>query len=51
MNIKDIINKKDNKKILTYEELKYTVDNYLSNNINDEDMTLFLKSILKNDFL
>lgn len=49
MNILDIIRKKDNKEELTYEEIKYTVDNYVNGNINDDDMTLFLKSVLKND--
>ena len=49
MNIKDIVIKKDNKEELTYEELKYVVDNYINGNINDEDMTKFLKSVLKND--
>lgn len=49
MNIIDIVNKKDNKEELSYEEIKYAVDNYVSGNINDDDMTLLLKSILKND--
>ena len=49
MNILDIIKKKDNKVELSYEEIKYTVDNYVNGNIKDEDMTLFLKSVLKND--
>ena len=49
MDIKDIILKKDNKEELTYDEIKYTVDNYVNENINDEDMTLFLKSVLNND--
>ena len=49
MNIHDITNKKDNKEELSYEEIKYVVDNYLYEVINDDDMTLFLKSILKND--
>ena len=49
MNIKDIILKKESKIELTYDELKYTVDNYVSGNIDDENMTLLLKSILQND--
>lgn len=49
MNILDIVNKKENKEELTYEEIKYAVDNYVSGNINDDDMTLLLKSIMKND--
>ena len=49
MNILDIVNKKENKEELTYEEIKYAVDNYVSGNINDDDMTLRLKSIMKND--
>ena len=49
MNIKDIVIKKSEKKELSYEEIKYFVDNYINGNINDEDMTLLLKSIMKND--
>lgn len=49
MSIEEIVNKKDNNIELSYEELKYTVDNYVSGNINDNDMTLFLKSVLKNE--
>ena len=49
MNIKDIVIKKNEKKELSYEEIKYFVDNYINGNINDEDMTLLLKSIMKND--
>lgn len=49
MNILEIINKKENNQELSYEELKYTVDNYINGIINDNDMTSFLKSVLKND--
>ena len=49
MNITDIVKKKDNKIELSYEEIKYIVDNYVNGNITDDDMTLFLKSVLKND--
>lgn len=49
MNIEEIVNKKDNNIELSYEEIKYTVDNYVNGNINDNDMTLFLKSVLKNE--
>ena len=49
MNIKDIVIKKDKKQELSYEEIKYAVDNYINGNIDDNDMTLLLKSIMKND--
>ena len=49
MNIENIVLKKDNKEELTYDEIKFVVDNYVSGSINDEDMTKFLKSVLKND--
>ena len=49
MNINDIVKKKNNNVELTQEEIKYTVDNYVNGNISDDDMTLFLKSVLKND--
>ena len=49
MSIEEIINKKENNIELTYEEIKYVVDNYVSDNINDNDMTSFLKSVLKNE--
>lgn len=45
MNIKDIINKKNNNLSLTKEEIIYAVDNYTSGNINDIDMTAFLKAV------
>ena len=49
MNVLDIVAKKNNKEELSYEEIKYTVDNYISGDINDEDMTLFLKAVKKNE--
>lgn len=47
MTINDIINKKENNISLTKEEIEYTVNNYVLGNINDEDMTLFLKAVKK----
>lgn len=49
MNIKDIINKKENKLELTKEEIDYVVNNYVNGSISDEDMTLLLNAITKND--
>ena len=49
MNIKDIINKKENKLELTKEEIEYVVSNYVNGSISDEDMTLLLSAITKND--
>lgn len=49
MNIGDIINKKENKLELTKEEIEYVVDNYVNGVINDNDMTLLLNAITKND--
>jgi len=48
MNIKDIINKKENKLKLTKEEIEYVVNNYVNGSISDEDMTLLLNAISKN---
>ena len=45
MNIIDIVNKKNSNTELSYDELKYVVDNYVKGNINDSDMTLFLKAV------
>ena len=47
--INKIIEKKDNNQELNYEELDYFFNGYLNNEISDEDMTLLLKSICKND--
>ena len=49
MNIKSIIEKKENKLELTKEEIEYVVNNYVNGNISDEDMTLLLNAITKND--
>lgn len=49
MNIGDIIKKKENKLELTKEEIEYVVNNYVSGVINDNDMTLLLNAITKND--
>ena len=49
MNIGDIINKKENKLELTKEEIEYVVNNYVNGVINDNDMTLLLNAITKND--
>jgi len=47
--INDIIAKKENKKILSKEELKYFFNGYLKNEITDVDMTKLLKAIMKNN--
>ena len=48
MNIQEIVIKKNNKNELTKEEIEYVVNNYLNESINDEEMTLFLKSVMNN---
>lgn len=48
MNIKDIIIKKKDKKELTYEEIKYVIDNYMNDNIKDYQMSSLLMAILLN---
>ena len=48
MNIIDIIVKKKNKKILTYEEIKYAIDNYVNGNIKDYQMSSLLMAIVIN---
>ncbi len=45
----DIINKKEHKKQLTYEELSFFFNGYLKGNITDDDMTKLLKAIMKNN--
>lgn len=45
MNILDIIDKKENKQILSKEELQYVIDNYLNGNIEDYQMSAFLTEI------
>ena len=47
--IKDIITKKDNGIELTKEEIEYVVSNYVNGSINDQDMTLLLNAITRND--
>jgi len=47
--IDEIISKKENKKILTKEELEYFFNGYLNNEITDFDMTRLLKAIMKNN--
>ena len=49
MNIVDIINKKRLKNELTYEEIKYVVNGYLSDEIKDYQMSSLLMAILLND--
>lgn len=45
MTIIDIITKKKNKEELTYEEIKYAVDGYISGNIKDYQMSSLLMAI------
>jgi len=49
MNITDIINKKRLKQELTDSEIKYIIDNYLSNDIKDYQMSSLLMAICIND--
>lgn len=49
MNIKDIIFRKENNYKLTRDEIYYFVQGYTLGFINDDDMTLLLKSICKNE--
>ena len=48
MNIIDIINKKRKNEILTYDELKYTVDGFLNGTILDSQMSSLLMAIVIN---
>ncbi|MBP3461236.1 MAG: thymidine phosphorylase [Bacilli bacterium] len=48
MNIIDIIVKKKNKQELTYEEIKFSIDNYLNGNIKDYQMSSLLMAIVIN---
>lgn len=48
MNIIDIIVKKKNKEILTDEEIKYVVDNFVNGNIKDYQMSSLLMAITIN---
>lgn len=45
MKIKDIINKKKNNEIISYEELSFAFNGYLNKLINDEEMTMLLRAI------
>jgi len=45
MNIKEIVNKKNNKITLSKPEIEYMVMGYVKEEINDEDMTSFIKAI------
>ena len=47
MNIKDIINRKENKLELTKEEIDYFVNGYTNGSISDEDMTSLLSLITR----
>ena len=49
MNIIEIVNKKRLHKSLTDEEIKYVIDNYLSGEIKDYQMSSLLMAILLND--
>lgn len=48
MNILDIINKKVNKEVLNYDEIKYAVDEYLNDKVKDYQMSSLLMAILLN---
>ena len=49
MNIIDIINKKRLKQVLTDEEIKYVIDNFLNGEVKDYQMSALLMAILLND--
>lgn len=48
MDINEIINKKNCKKVLTKQEIQFFVDEYVSDRINDEIATKFLKAVYNN---
>lgn len=48
MNIIDIITKKKNKEILSYDEIKYAVNEYLKDNVKDYQMSSLLMAIVLN---
>ena len=48
MDINEIINKKNCKKVLTKQEIQFFVDGYVSGNISDEIATKFLKAVYDN---
>lgn len=48
MNILTIIDKKKNKEVLSYDEIKYSIDGYLNGSIKDYQMSSLLMAILLN---
>ena len=48
MNIIDIITKKKNKEELSYEEIKFAVDNFMTENVKDYQMSSLLMAIVIN---
>ena len=48
MNIIDIITKKKNKEIFSYDEIKYAVNEYLKDNVKDYQMSSLLMAIVLN---
>lgn len=48
MNIIDIITKKKNNEVLTYDEIRYVIDNYMNDNIKDYQMSSFLMAVCIN---
>ena len=48
MNILEVIEKKKNKKKLTYDEIKYAVMGYVNGEIEDYQMSSFLMTIVLN---
>jgi len=48
MKVIEIINKKNRKEILSYEEIKYVVNSYIKGKINDHTMSEFLWSVYYN---
>lgn len=48
MNIIDMINKKTNKDSISYEEMKYILNEYMNNNIQDYEMSSLLMAISLN---
>ena len=49
MNIIEIITKKKNKEELTFDEIEYSVKEYLKGNIKDYQMSALLMAIVLND--
>lgn len=48
MKMSTIINKKNKKQELTYNEIEYAVNSYVNKKITDDEMTLFIKAIYEN---